>query len=134
MDDDGRVLIAFDGGCLLCSRSIRFLAGRDRADRLRFTRLQDEAGRAMRAAAGAAPPDSMLVCRDGRVLARSAAVLAVVETLGGPWRVLARLARLIPAVVRDRLYDFIAARRYRWFGKGDACALPDEALRKRLLP
>lgn len=133
MADDDRVLIAFDGECLMCSRSIRFLARRDVGDRLRFTPLQSEAGQALRKSLGEEPPDSMLVRKGERVLVRSEAVLAVLGGLGLPWRMLAALGLLVPRAWRDRLYDFIAARRHRWFGKGDACALPSEALRQRLV-
>lgn len=134
MDSDRTILIAFDGECLMCSRSIRFIAERDRHDRIRLTRLQGELGREVSGAAGEAPPDTMLVRRGGQVLDRSDAVIAVLETLGGIWKLPAGLSRLLPKAWRDGLYNFIAARRYRWFGKGDACSLPSEALQRRLLP
>lgn len=127
------ILIAFDGDCLMCSRAIRFTAEHDRHDRIRFTRLQDETGRSMSGAFGGAPLDSMLVRSGNRVLDRSEAVIEVLENLGGFWRLPAMLGRLIPKSWRDRLYDFIANRRYQWFGKGDACALPSEAVRRRLM-
>lgn len=132
---DGKVIIAFDGECLMCSRSTRFLAERDRHDRLAFTRLQDPSGREMAAAFGEAEraPDSMLVRCGDAVLARSDSVLAVFQALGGVWRAVAFLGRLIPRRLRDAVYDYIAAHRYQWFGKADACAIPSEALRKRLV-
>ena len=37
------------------------------------------------------------------------------------------------SVLRDRLYDFIASHRYQWFGKTDACSLPDEGVRRRMI-
>ena len=121
--DSSRVVVRFDGECLLCSRGMRFIAEHDRADRLRFKALESDA-----------EPDSMRVEIDGRVLDRSDAVIAILDALGGPWRILAVAGRWVPRSLRDGLYRFIAARRYRWFGKGDACALPSEALRNRLLP
>lgn len=133
-DDPQAIIIAFDGECLMCSRTIHWVAERDCADRIRFTRLQDPIGREMIAQAGVAPLDSMLVRRDGQLLARSAAVLAVLDGIGGVSKIPATLGRCIPRPWRDALYDFIAKRRYRWFGKGDACALPSEALKRRLLP
>jgi predicted DCC family thiol-disulfide oxidoreductase YuxK len=121
--EPARVVVRFDGACLLCSRGIRFIAERDRADRIRFKALE-----------GGGEPDSMQVETGGRVLDRSDAVIAILDALGGPWRALALLGRGVPRPWRDGLYRFVAARRYRWFGKGNACALPGEALRKRLLP
>ncbi|PRC56993.1 thiol-disulfide oxidoreductase, partial [Mycobacterium sp. ITM-2017-0098] len=48
---------------------------------------------------------------DERVTVRSAAALRVAEYLGGPWRALL-VAGVIPAPLRDRLYDGFARVRY----------------------
>lgn len=136
-----RRIIAFDGECLMCSRVIRFLAEEDRADRLRFTPLESPRGREMQRSAGLQtgtaegpfPPDSMLVDAGEDILAKSGGVLRILEALGGHWRAFAWLGHLIPRPIRDAAYDFIAARRHRWFGKGDACALPSEAMTRRLV-
>lgn len=133
MPDPRTITIAFDGECLMCRRSIRWLAEHDRGDRLRFVRLQSPRGRAMEDRAGTGTLATALVEADGRVHARSDAVLRVFRALGGPFALLAAPGRLIPRRIRDGIYDFIAARRHRWFGRGDACALPSEALRRRLL-
>ena len=66
------------------------------------------------------------------MLERSAAVLYTLEHLGGVWRVLAALGRLVPPRLRDALYDAVAATRYRVFGtKTEACPLLPPALRQR---
>jgi predicted DCC family thiol-disulfide oxidoreductase YuxK len=83
--------------------------------------------------AGTGTLATALVEADGRIYARSDAVLRVLRSLGGLFRLLAGLGPLIPRRLRDGAYDFVAARRHRWFGRGDACALPSEALRRRLL-
>ena len=31
----------------------------------------------------------------------------------------------IPRVIRDAIYDVVARNRYRWFGRRDACILPN---------
>lgn len=119
----GPILVRFDGMCLLCSRSIRFLAGEDHADLIRFQPL-----------AGNNTADSMLVETGGMTLDRSDAVLAILHTLGGHWRVLALCGTFIPRFLRNHLYEFIASHRYQWFGKSDTCALPDEEVTRRMIP
>jgi predicted DCC family thiol-disulfide oxidoreductase YuxK len=118
----GPILIRFDGLCLMCSRTIRFLATRDRADLIRFQPLPENN-----------TPDSMLVETGDRTLDRSNAVLAILHALGGHWRVMAFCGTLIPRFLRDRLYDFIASHRYQWFGKADSCSLPDEDVKRRMI-
>jgi predicted DCC family thiol-disulfide oxidoreductase YuxK len=40
---------------------------------------------------------------------------------------------VVPRFIRDRVYDGIAARRYRWFGRREACLVPTPELRRRFL-
>lgn len=134
MAGEEKIVVAFDGECLMCSRSIRWLAASDAADRLRFTRLQSPRGREMEKQAGTGDLMTALVAADGRIYSRSDAVLRICKALGWRFRVISWIGRtFIPRRFRDAAYDFIAARRHRWFGKGDACAMPSEALRGRLL-
>ncbi len=66
-------------------------------------------------------------------LARSDAVLFVLQQLGGVYKLLARIMRLLPRPVRDWAYRLVARHRYRIFGRYDACPLPTEATRSRFL-
>ena len=63
----------------------------------------------------------------------SDAILRVLTGLGGAWRVV-HVLRLIPAALRDPMYRLIARNRYRWFGRREACLVPDAAARDRFLP
>jgi predicted DCC family thiol-disulfide oxidoreductase YuxK len=78
-------------------------------------------------------PDSVVVLSsDGLLLARSNAVIYLFGRLGGGWRALAGIMRVIPRPVRDAAYDFIARVRYRIFGRrDDVCPIvpPRERLR-----
>jgi predicted DCC family thiol-disulfide oxidoreductase YuxK len=52
---------------------------------------------------------------DRVVLTRSAAMLYVLQGLGGLWQVVGLCTRMLPVVLRDRLYDSISERRYGLF-------------------
>jgi len=92
-----------------------------------FAWLQSPAGQASLAKSDidAVKADSIVLVDGEKVYTRSDAVLHILELLGGGWK-LFRVFRVIPKAWRDSLYDFIARNRYRWFGKKDACELPDE--------
>lgn len=133
VDEKDLVVVAFDGDCMLCSRGIRFLAERDQHKRLRFVPLQSPLGRQLERQAGTERLSTMIMRRGDQVRARSDGALTALEALGGGWSAVAKLAWIFPKGLRDMAYDFIAKRRHRWFGKGDACSLPSEALRERLI-
>lgn len=129
---DRQRLVLFDGVCALCHWSVRFLVARDRSRLLRYAPLQGKAAGAEPAvarfleAAGGKLESLLYLRRQGRdleLLARSDAILAILDELGGPWRLLA-LTRVVPRPIRDWLYDLVGRHRYRWFGRYEACRLP----------
>ncbi|MGI4884615.1 MAG: thiol-disulfide oxidoreductase DCC family protein [Janthinobacterium lividum] len=136
MPDPPPATILFDGVCNLCHGLVQFVIRHDAAGRFRFAALQSDAGRALLAAHGAPPvapvPESVLLVANGRVYARSAAVLRIAQGLGWPWR-LAAAGWAVPGPWRDALYRFVARRRYRWFGRQASCLLPTPALQARFL-
>jgi predicted DCC family thiol-disulfide oxidoreductase YuxK len=62
----------------------------------------------------------------------SDAVLAIWAGLGWPWRLLG-LFRVVPHVVRDPVYRWIARHRYRLFGRRESCWLPSPEQASRIL-
>jgi predicted DCC family thiol-disulfide oxidoreductase YuxK len=78
-------------------------------------------------------PDALVLWTPAGIRVRSDAVLGALEATGG-LRVAYRLLRLLPRPLRDWLYDAVARRRTRWFGRWDACRVPTAAERQRFLP
>ena len=133
-------LVFYDGVCALCNGAVTFLLKRDRAGIFRFAPLQGELAAQLLPRYGIAPSDldSIVVVADWntpaeRPLARSTGVLHALALVGGGWGTLARVARLIPASVSDRVYRLIARIRYRTFGKYEVCPIPPAEWRTRFL-
>jgi predicted DCC family thiol-disulfide oxidoreductase YuxK len=123
--EDTRIIIVYDGLCNLCSGSIAWIARRI-ADRVRFVPAQSGEGTEILQAAGlnALDPSSFLVVKNGQTLQKSAGVVAVLNLVGGGYKLGALLLRLMPRSITDKIYDFIAANRYKWFGKRETCFVP----------
>ncbi len=127
-------VIYFDGVCNLCNRFVDFVIRHDLQRRFRFASLQGETARerlpgwltgaALRTVALETP---------GRLRFRSDAVLAVLAGLGGAWKLAAGF-RIVPPIVRDAVYEYVANRRFRWFGQRDSCRLPTPEERELFLP
>lgn len=124
-------LLLYDGVCGLCNRLNRFVLARDRRDRFRFASLQGALAAELLRRHGhdAADLDTVYVVAafdgsDGTgVLSKSRAILFVLTTLGGIWS-LAGMFRPVPTAWLDAAYDFVARRRYLWFGQSEVCILP----------
>lgn len=127
-------LVLFDGECNLCTGVVRFLLKRDPKGKLTFCPMQTQRGRAILEALGL-PTDafeSFVYIEDGTVKQKSAAFFRLVRHLRFPWPAM-RVLGLAPRPVRDWMYDFVARRRYRWFGKRHACMRPAAEDKARFL-
>ena len=137
MSSQGPVVL-YDGVCGFCHRAVQALLRLDRRGVLRFAALESPyAHGVLERHPEVAGIDSVVLVEDvglptEQVTVRSEAALRVLAHVGGPWRVL-QVARVVPAPVRDRLYDAFAAVRYRVFGRLDACPLPSPEVRARFV-
>ena len=130
-----RNLVLYDGECGLCDRTVQFLLRHDKKGLLVYAPLQGETARPF---VGDNPQiDTMMLVErldDGttRIWPRSRGVFRTLAKLGGVWRVLSWL-RILPLFLTDFGYRFVARHRIDWFGKVDACRIPDDAVRPRFL-
>jgi predicted DCC family thiol-disulfide oxidoreductase YuxK len=131
---DDTALLVFDGVCVLCSASARFILKRDRARRFRFATAQSPLGQALFRHYGldAQTFETNLVLIEGRAYGKLDTVVAAGRELGGVWRALA-LLRVLPRSVADWLYDGVARNRYRLFGRTERCMMPPPEWRDRFI-
>jgi predicted DCC family thiol-disulfide oxidoreductase YuxK len=134
-----KTLLLYDGVCGLCARSVQFVLRRDRRDRFRFAALQSAFARAIVTRHGFDPDDldSFAIVdgvgtSDERMHRKGRAALLVLARLGGVYALTAPL-RLLPNVLLDLVYDFVARRRYRWFGRTETCFVPAKSDRAKFV-
>lgn len=126
-------LLVYDGECGLCARSVQFVLKHDKAAVYRFTAVQSPLGVSVYAGLGLDPKriTTLVVLIEGRSFVKSDAVLRLALSFGSLWRVLA-VFLLLPRRLRDAAYDWVAARRHRWFAGSSQCLFSPE-FRRRML-
>jgi len=129
-------LVLYDDVCALCNATVAFVLNRDRGRTVRFAPLQGETAASLLATRPELRGiDSIVwIDLDGRAFTRSSAAIGIGRQLGGGWSVLAAMAGVVPAALRDAVYDLVARWRYRIFGRYDACPVPPAEHRARFLP
>lgn len=125
-------LLLFDGVCNLCSASVQWIIRRDRKSIFRFASLQSDFVKSHPLLKGKSLPDSLVLIDRGRVYVKSSAALRIARLLGFPWNLLA-IGYILPSGLRDSMYDMVARKRYRWFGKSEACMIPSPELKSRFV-
>lgn len=129
-------VVLFDGVCNVCNATVNFIIDRDPKGHFRFASLQSPEGRALAEphgiASGAETPVTMALVEGTQAYTESAAALRIARRLSGPWPLL-YAAVVIPRALRDVVYRFFAARRYKWFGRTESCRVPTPEIRGRFI-
>lgn len=138
-EPESKAIVLYDGVCGLCNRAVQFLLKRDRHDRLQFASLQSDLAARVLSRHGIDHQSLDTVCAvlnygepNETLLAKGDAFLFFAGVIGGIWSV-ARVVKIVPRPVRNRLYDFVARHRYQVFGKSESCMLPDPKQRHKFL-
>ncbi|MBD5780137.1 DUF393 domain-containing protein [Pelagicoccus sp. NFK12] len=125
-------IVFFDGVCGFCNKSVDFLLKVDGRGRLLFSPIQGETAKRILPAERRENVDTISFFDGERVFYRTTALLKIARLLGGIWLVFYPLI-VVPAEWRDVAYDWVAKRRYRIFGKREACRMPSPEERARFL-
>jgi predicted DCC family thiol-disulfide oxidoreductase YuxK len=115
-------ILFFDGVCNLCNCSVDFIIRRDKEHMIHFAPLQGDTAKTL-GLFSEKGYDSLVYYRFGEKLMKSEAALAIAKDIGGMLNML-RILYILPRSMRDKLYDFVARNRYKWFGKKSTCRIP----------
>ena len=132
---NNKKLILFDGVCNLCDASVQYIIKHDKNDLFRYAALQSEVGQKVisKFNIDTAKTDSILLySKENGISYKSTAALKIASKLGFP-RNLMVVFLIIPAFIRNLVYDYIAKNRYKWYGKKEECMIPTPELKSKFL-
>ncbi|RST72743.1 thiol-disulfide oxidoreductase DCC family protein [Siminovitchia acidinfaciens] len=126
-------IVLFDGICNFCDASVQFIIKNDPKGNFRFASLQSDIGQKLLKEYNVpADVDSIVLIENDKAYCKSAAALKICRHLNGLWKI-AYTFIIIPAPLRNLVYDLIARNRYKWFGKKESCILPSPEVQSRFL-
>ena len=128
-------LILFDGVCNLCNSSITYVIEHDKKNQFKFAPLQGTAGQKIieHYNIDTSKTDSILLySKTNGLKVKSSAAIGIASKLGFPRNILS-IFYIIPPVLRNIVYDYIAKNRYKWYGKKEACMIPTPELKAKFL-
>ena len=128
-------LVLFDGVCNLCNASVQYIIKHDKNNLFMFASLESKVGKSIIDAfhIDTNKTDSILLYTSkNTVYYKSTAALKIATHLGF-LNSLMSVFFLVPPVIRNWVYDFIAKNRYKWYGKKNACYVPTPELKNRFL-
>jgi predicted DCC family thiol-disulfide oxidoreductase YuxK len=126
-------IILFDGVCNLCNFFVNFIIDHDHKGKFKFASLQSPLGIQILKNHGSTElKETVIFISSDQIHFKSSAALEIFRVLGFPFSILYPFV-IVPAFIRNWVYDFISRNRYKWFGKSAACRMPTPELRERFL-
>jgi predicted DCC family thiol-disulfide oxidoreductase YuxK len=127
-------IILFDGVCNLCNGAVTFIIKRDKKDVFKFAALQSEIGQQLisKFNIDTSKVDSIILIDGDKHYEKSSAALRIAKQLSGAYPLLFGFM-ILPKLIRNAVYDYIARNRYKWFGKKESCMIPTPELKSRFL-
>jgi predicted DCC family thiol-disulfide oxidoreductase YuxK len=130
-----KTIVLFDGVCNLCNGLIQFLIPRDTKKNLIFAPLQSDFSKEKLKMESSIDPELMntvVVISNGKIFQKYRAIIEIFSKLSFPWFLLT-IGRLLPIFIGNKIYDYVAANRYKWFGKQEKCMMPTPEFMERFL-
>jgi predicted DCC family thiol-disulfide oxidoreductase YuxK len=125
-------IVFFDGECNLCNTFVNFIIKRDRKVHFNFASLQSSfASKFLGDNLVEKGMNTVVLRKNSSLFFKSDAALEIAKNLSGLWPTF-YILKIVPKFIRDFIYDWIAANRYRWFGK-TSCLVPSEELKARFI-
>jgi predicted DCC family thiol-disulfide oxidoreductase YuxK len=127
-----RIIIFFDSECMLCNASVQWILKHEKRHDVQFAPLHGVTFNELPIEREDLP-DSILVWKDNALHMKTSAIIHVLQGMGGKWNILSGLMRIIPLFLSNFMYDFIAGKRYEWFGSTPECMLMKGPMKHRFL-
>ncbi|WP_296636976.1 DCC1-like thiol-disulfide oxidoreductase family protein [Polaribacter sp.] len=128
-------IILFDGICNLCNNAVLTIIKHDKRNVFVFAALDSESGKKIIKHLGinTSKIDSIILYEPNITYElKSSAALLIAKELGGFW-LISIVFLILPKWFRDFVYDFIAEKRYQWFGKKEQCDLPNSSFKDKFI-
>ena len=117
-------IIYFDGECILCNHSIKFILNRDSKKLFKIGYLKSNNQNKK--------IDSIVLTHKGNRYTYSTAVIKSIILLGGMYKC-AILLFIFPKILRDMVYKIISKNRYKWWGKYEVCPVLPDTWKERIV-
>ncbi len=120
--------ILFDSKCNLCSKTVKRVMKLDKNKLFTFISNQSEYGKniiSKNNLNSITTETIVLFTTENKFLIKSDAAISIAVKLN-PLFLIFNILFIVPKTIRDRVYDYVAKNRYKWFGENESCDITNE--------
>ena len=129
--DNGNIIIVFDGYCVLCDNFVKWIAKKDKYNKIHFTTFESDY--INKNYSEIKLKNSVVVINSKKIFfKKSEAVILCLKTIDYN-KILIAILEIIPKTILDIGYSLVAFFRYKIFGKKKICSLPNTIISEKIL-
>ena len=129
--DNGSIIIVFDGYCVLCDNFVKWIAKKDKYNKIHFTTFESDY--INKNYSEIKLKNSVVVINSKKIFfKKSEAVILCLKTIDYN-KTLIAILEIIPKTILDIGYSLVAFLRYKIFGKKKICSLPNTIISEKIL-
>ena len=120
--------ILFDSKCNLCSKTVKRVMKLDKNKLFTFISNKSEYGKNIISENNLnsiTTETIVLFTTENKFLIKSDAAISIAVKLN-PLFLIFNTLFIVPKKIRDRVYDYVAKNRYKWFGENESCDITNE--------
>lgn len=120
--------ILFDSKCNLCSKTVKRVMKLDKNKLFTFISNKSEYGKniiSKNNLNSITTETIVLFTTENKFLIKSDAAISIAVKLN-PLFLIFNILFFVPKKIRDRVYDYVAKNRYKWFGENESCDITNE--------
>ena len=120
--------ILFDSKCNLCSKTVKRVMKLDKNKLFTFISNRSEYGKniiSKNNLNSVTTETIVLFTTENKFLIKSDAAISIAVKLN-PLFLIFNTLFIVPKKIRDRVYDYVAKNRYKWFGENESCEITNE--------
>ena len=120
--------ILFDSKCNLCSKTVKRVMKLDKNKLFKFISNKSEYGKniiSKNNLNSVTTETIVLFTTENKFLIKSDAAISIAVKLN-PLFLIFNTLFIVPKKIRDRVYDYVAKNRYKWFGENESCDITNE--------
>ena len=120
--------ILFDSKCNLCSKTVKRVMKLDKNKLFTFISNKSEYGKniiSKNNLNSITTETIVLFTNENKFLIKSDAAISIAVKLN-PLFLIFNILFIVPKKIRDRVYDYVAKNRYKWFGENESCEITNE--------
>ncbi|MDG1218711.1 MAG: DCC1-like thiol-disulfide oxidoreductase family protein [Flavobacteriaceae bacterium] len=120
--------ILFDSKCNLCSKTVKRVMKLDKNKLFTFISNKSEYGKniiSKNNLNSITTQTIVLFTTENNFLIKSDAAISIAVKLN-PLFLIFNILFIVPKTIRDRVYDYVAKNRYKWFGENESCDITNE--------